>query len=523
MTSPRPAYDVTSPRPRGSPRPALMTPPVIPPVSPAGASRRQKLLPAIPLEIDTTPHSTPRSRRSLAINGHAPDTGVQIVINGRTSPTRLSPPPASPSVRERRSSSILRRTGMENRQSVTPTPPRPARRRRDSQISPRQVELFPPQSDFSRASSPSDSFSTITDAPTPRATQRAAEEVKAGCGSKRDSTQRRLDALRGLVANLDFNQPWSITDDGASSTVAATENRAFWAAPEMQETLTSPAPLPSSASTHRSLHCSPSQTSLRISQPFPISDNPPHDHGWEARPSARPKSSRSESNLHTPTRVRKELFNVASSGYSKSIDPASTTAPPTPETTWRSSLSSDGIFYRLLETRGQDEIKRQEVMWEMCETELAFLKSMRNVLRLFATPLKTPQGKWIDGIPERISELFDCLESVAHAHSVIAAVQRDMRRKSEVVDLNTFVRALKAWVPKLEVYEWYLLRFEPVVALVEDHIRDPDSVFGEFVRMQLKEEILGSMSLGSMLLKPVQRLMKYPLFIKVSVPIRKQG
>lgn len=162
-------------------------------------------------------------------------------------------------------------------------------------------------------------------------------------------------------------------------------------------------------------------------------------------------------------------------------------------------------------------------MWEMCETELAFLKSMRNVLRLFATPLKTPQGKWIDGIPERISELFDCLESVAHAHSVIAAVQRDMRRKSEVVDLNTFVRALKAWVPKLEVYEWYLLRFEPVVALVEDHIRDPDSVFGEFVRMQLKEEILGSMSLGSMLLKPVQRLMKYPLFIKVSVPIRKQG
>jgi hypothetical protein len=180
-------------------------------------------------------------------------------------------------------------------------------------------------------------------------------------------------------------------------------------------------------------------------------------------------------------------------------------------------LSSDALFYRVLETRGADEIKRQEVMWEMCETEQAFLRSMRNVLRLFATPLKTPQGKWIDGIPERISQLFDSLESVAHAHSIIAAVQRDMRRKSEVVDINAFVRALKAWVPKLEVYESYLLRFESVVALVEDHIRDPGSVFGEFVRMQLKEEILGSMSLGSMLLKPVQRLMKYPLFLKVSL------
>jgi hypothetical protein len=252
-----------------------------------------------------------------------------------------------------------------------------------------------------------------------------------------------------------------------------------------------------------------------------LHDHPaPYDHGWDARSSPRPRPAQPESHLHTPARVRKELFNVASSGYTKSVDPTSTIGPTTPETTWRSSLPSDAIFYRLLEARGPDEIKRQEVMWEMCETEVTFLKSMRNVLRLFATPLKTPQGKWIDGIPGRISELFDSLESVAHAHSVIAAVQRDMRRKSDVIDINAFVKALKAWVPKLEVYEWYLVRFEPVVALVEDHIRDPGSVFGEFVRMQLKEEILGSMGLGSMLLKPVQRLMKYPLFLKVSlVPI----
>lgn len=154
-------------------------------------------------------------------------------------------------------------------------------------------------------------------------------------------------------------------------------------------------------------------------------------------------------------------------------------------------------------------------MWEMCETEQAFLKSMRNVLRLFATPLKTPQGNWIEGIPPNISDLFDALESVAHVHGVIAAAQRDMRRKAEVVDVGTFVAALKAWVPKLEVYEWYLMRFEPVVAAVEEHVRDEESVFGEFVRMQLKDDALGSMSLGSMLLKPVQRLMKYPLFLKV--------
>jgi hypothetical protein len=155
-------------------------------------------------------------------------------------------------------------------------------------------------------------------------------------------------------------------------------------------------------------------------------------------------------------------------------------------------------------------------MWEMGETEQAFLKSMRSVLRLFATPLKTPNGNWIEGIPENVSDLFDALESVAHVHGIIAAAQRDMRRKTEVIDMGAFIAVFKAWMPKLQVYEWYLTKFEPVVAAVEDHVRDEASVFGEFVRMQLKDDALGSMSLGSMLLKPVQRLMKYPLFLKVS-------
>lgn len=500
----RAAYDVTSPRLRSSPRPALMSPPIIAPVSPA--TRRQKLLPAIPLEVDI--QSTPRSRRSVQVNGYEGDSNVQIVVNGGVSP----PPVVSPALRERRSSMSLRRDCTK----PAPTPPRPARRRRDSNVSPRQTDLLPPRPDYSRSSSPCDSTtSTISDAPTPRATPRAIVAEETRSSSKRDSTQRRLDALRGLVANLDFNQPWSLTEEinfGASSEGPCEIY------PDVQETLVSPATKPfQSEQTQSSLYRSPSTSSIRISKPLPLPERVvSQDHGWEARTPPKSRFSRSESNLNTPIRMRQETFDVASSGYSKCLEPAAPMAPPTPETTWRSSLSTDLIYQRLMKTRGADEIKRQEVMWEMCETEQAFLKSMRNVLRLFATPLKTPQGKWIEGIPKRISQLFDSLESVAHAHSIICATQRDIRRKAEVVDINAFVRCFKAWIPKLEVYEWYLLRFEPVVASVEDHIRDSESVFGEFVRMQLKEESLGSMSLGSMLLKPVQRLMKYPLFLKVS-------
>lgn len=389
----RPAYDVTSPRPaRSSPTPALMSPPVIP------SPRRSRLLPAMPLAIDT--------------------------------------------------------------RAETPTPPRPARRRQDS-------ELVPPRLDYSRSSSPSgSSISIVTDLPTPRA-------------SKRDSTQRRMSALKGLIASIDFNQPWSLTDDSSG----------YWVCSE--ETLQSPA------------QTAPTPAPTPVAAPRSTSQ----DHGWST-PKSLPRSESSR-------KVRTEVFDVASSGFSKS-DVAAEVAPLTPESTWRSNLTSDGVYYRLLEARGPDEVKRQEIMWEMCETEQAFLRSIRNVLRLFATPIKTPQGRWIDGIPERVSELFDSLESLAHVHGVLAALQRDLRRKTEIFDVNAFIKIMRTWVPRLQVYEWYLVRFEPVVALVEDHVRDPTSVFGEFVRMQMKDEALGALPLSSMLLKPVQRLMKYPLFLKVS-------
>ena len=371
-------------------------------------------------------------------------------------------------------------------------------------------------------------------------------------GRKRDSAQRRLSALRGLVANLDFNQPWSLTERDSSS------GGYVWACGDPQESDESVTE--AFLSSDQEVIASPVAP---ISLPFPLvhelSEQGPkgellmnetllQDHGWDSpkleakhsidstpvkgisvprkpssTPPRRPRQLRSSSEVHrTPepprpaSRHRKEVFEVASSGYSQCYEPISPLLSTTPTSTWRTSLTNDDSYIQLLQLQGPMEIKRQEVIWEMCETEHAFVKSMKTVLRLFAIPLKTPQGKWIDGIPERITELFDSLERVAHAHGIISAAQRDMRRRSDVFDVGAFVAIFKSWVGRLEVHEWYLLKFETVVKLVQDNVRDPESVFGEFVRMQMKEEVLGSMSLGSMLLKPVQRLTKYPLFLKVS-------
>ncbi|WRT64972.1 uncharacterized protein IL334_001913 [Kwoniella shivajii] len=540
--------------------------------------------------------------------------------------------PSRSSIRNQ-NTNISTSTGTDN------TPPRPARRsaslypspssaiapssRKSPLLAPRPLsltpqshsDLLPPQPDFARSISPSgESISTVTLSPasTPRpfssdtqpkpttlppdsstALTTALGEISTSIpmgGRKRDSAQRRLSALRGLVANLDFNQPWSFSENTLAeenpfspeldSLPDNGDGGYFWAfggeQPELSEVevegessdesfvmtsssgqaLASPVtsisrPLPyldkakpksiiqhEIAESHgwpepkssiQEVYSSPSMSTMNniVSSASRIDLTPiRRNSGSRKQPSStpprRPKQFGSSSELlsRTPepprpaSRARREVFEVASSGYSNCLEPASPLLPATPTSTWRSSLSNDEIYTRLLQTCGPMEVKRQEVIWEMCETEHAFINSMRTVLRLFATPLKTPQGRWIDGIPGRITELFDSLECITHAHGVLSTCERDMRRKSDVLDVESFVSTFKSWVPRLEVHEWYLIRFESVVALVEENVRDPDSVFGEFVRMQMKEEVLGSMSLGSMLLKPVQRLTKYPLFLK---------
>jgi hypothetical protein len=549
-----------SPIPMGSPS----TPkrPSTPPLRSRSKSN-SKLLPALPLSINTQLPSPGRSLSSVVVED-SPYDAIQITVCDTT---------YTPSSRPRRTSCVSPKStspAILSPQPIpaVPAPPRPARR----QVT--DSDLLPPQATF-RVSSPSgSSISTVTGDTTPKlafAPERSdsvpptsnisyVTATSTPMANKRDSAQRRLSALRGLVANLDFNQHWSISEKGEQE---QEEGEMFWACgePEVEEqdeeedeeVMESP-PVPSKSVAPPPEV--PQKSTPVLDTPKKSVPVPPRkvsqDHGWPSpprknsdvlettplrqaslprrpvsTPPRRPKllgKTSSELLSRTPepprpTKQRMENYGVASSGYNKSLEQPQSPSDISP-TTWRSSLSTDLTFQELLQAQGKLEVKRQDVMWEMCETEQSFVKSMRTVLRLFAIPLKTPQGKWIDGIPHNITVLFDSLECVAHAHGIIAAAQRDMRRKSETMDTLSFISMFRSWVSRLEVHEWYLLRFESVVQLVEDNVRDPASVFGEFVRMQMKDEVLGSMSLGSMLLKPVQRLTKYPLFLKVRLSIQ---
>jgi len=182
--------------------------------------------------------------------------------------------------------------------------------------------------------------------------------------------------------------------------------------------------------------------------------------------------------------------------------------------TWRSTVP-DHLYATLARTHSKNELRRQEVIYELYRTEESFVNGLKGVVRVFSQPLRTPQGRWIAGVPTPIARLLDWLDDIVYLHSQITSLLADLRHAQGHL-VYRLADQLLDFIPRLEVHLPYLIRFESVTKSIDDMLIRPDSDFGEFVRMQQALPDCGAMPLSSFLLKPVQRLMKYPLFFKVS-------
>ncbi|WAQ88650.1 hypothetical protein PtA15_10A69 [Puccinia triticina] len=233
---------------------------------------------------------------------------------------------------------------------------------------------------------------------------------------------------------------------------------------------------------------------------------------------ARPMSSTglsSEASSEVPSR---QLSSTAL-GTPQVISSQKPSAAPMAIINWRTTLS-DREYRHILETWGPTEIHRQQLIWELCQTETAFLDSIAAVLDLFIIPLReeSQYGTWVVGVPEPVQKLFGDLDQIANFHSEIVMgmsynrMCEKKRNKAPVV--MKFADMMAGFVPRLRIYERYLVCFERVSQLIDRLSIDPADPFGSFVRMQSHIAGFGAMTLTSHLLKPIQRLMKYPLFFR---------
>lgn len=198
-----------------------------------------------------------------------------------------------------------------------------------------------------------------------------------------------------------------------------------------------------------------------------------------------------------------------------SVTPCLLIEPPA-QTSWRSTMHPH-MWEQLASQFGAKEMHRQEVIWELCATERSFVQNLCSIQRVFSLPLRTAEGRWAPGVPNVVARLFDWLDDILQLHSKLSAsLDRARAAHPSPIVVHVAQSALKH-VESLVVHQPYLVRFEEVARTIEAVLSSPEpSMFANFVRSQLTLPECGSMSLTSFLLKPVQRLMKYPLFFKVS-------
>ncbi|KAI7944479.1 hypothetical protein MJO28_010174 [Puccinia striiformis f. sp. tritici] len=214
------------------------------------------------------------------------------------------------------------------------------------------------------------------------------------------------------------------------------------------------------------------------------------------------------------------------------------TSPNELPATWRSMVSPDG-FLRLEERYGALEMKRQELIWELCRTEFGYVESLKMIIGIFLQPLKksnliadTGSQNWLDIVPGSIIDLFENLEEICKLHQEMCESILDNQDihhiPSQLLILDDHQAAteddhlvilkisetFQNFIGRFNVYQNYLIRFQPVHHLIDQLIKDTNSPLGAFIRARSELEECGKMSFNSFLLKPVQRLMKYPLFFK---------
>ncbi|KAI9615564.1 hypothetical protein H4Q26_011505 [Puccinia striiformis f. sp. tritici PST-130] len=161
------------------------------------------------------------------------------------------------------------------------------------------------------------------------------------------------------------------------------------------------------------------------------------------------------------------------------------TAPPMTIINWRTTLSHHE-YRHILDTLGPTEIHRQQLIWELCQTETAFLDSIAVILDLFIIPLRdeSQYGTWVIGVPEPVQKLFGDLDQIANFHSEIVMgmnynrMCEKKRNKAPVV--IKFADMMAGFVPRLRIYERYLVCFERVAQTIDRLSLDPADHFGSF-------------------------------------------
>ncbi len=186
--------------------------------------------------------------------------------------------------------------------------------------------------------------------------------------------------------------------------------------------------------------------------------------------------------------------------------------------TWLSTVSSSA-YHSLLDRYGEVEIKRQQIIWDLCETERAFVRRLQTFVRLFICPLRMKDSvTWLSGVPPEAARLFDWLEDIINLHTQISSALRAIVSEQYPIVMRVAGR-IRSFVSRLEVHQPYVVRLESTTLLIKRLSGESNCDFGEFIRIQQERDECHGWSVEAFLVEPVNRLVDYPIHFKVRIQL----
>ncbi|KAM4651696.1 pleckstrin homology domain-containing family G member 5 isoform 2-T2 [Discoglossus pictus] len=160
---------------------------------------------------------------------------------------------------------------------------------------------------------------------------------------------------------------------------------------------------------------------------------------------------------------------------------------------------------------------QQEAIWELLHTEATYIKKLKVITDLFLCCLLNLQesGLLCEVEPEK---LFSNVQEIIQLHrllwsSVMVPVLEKTRRTKSLLNPVDFQKGFKMFESLFKPYIRYCMEEEGCMEYMRNLHRDND-VFRAYVTWAEKHKQCNRLKLSDMLVKPHQRLTKYPLLLK---------
>ncbi|CAG8529248.1 2357_t:CDS:2 [Acaulospora morrowiae] len=215
------------------------------------------------------------------------------------------------------------------------------------------------------------------------------------------------------------------------------------------------------------------------------------------------KAKRSDSSLLSLSRKRSWNSSTPSVNSLSSI---SVITSPSPKAT-SAPLWKEQVDPNVKAELSQDEIHRQEIIFEIIHTEKDFTKDVNYLIEHFISELQDSGIR----LPYSLKQTFDVLPHILRLHRHVSLQLLCIQAIYPVIPSITHI--LRDLAKQFSIYESYLIHHRAAIAEIA-HARKKNNKLGQIIRsLEAKVHLGKYLSIESLLTKPFQRLCKYPLLV----------